>query len=238
MLNKYNFTLVYDLQNSSRTKFYRKFLLNSPIWSSSSTALDVNQKKSDFDNEPILERFKIQLNKSGIKAKYTLHPDFSWAAINIDRIINKYFNKKFIILFPFCSPQLPHKKWPYFNDLIKLIKIDNPNLEIITAPAFSELKEAEKIKCKIITNNNKQLSITELTGLIKKASYVIANDTGPAHIAAHLGKKGVTFFGHHTTAKKVSIETNNFKAIKVDDLSTLSAKHVYSKIKGDLNLIN
>ena len=61
----------------------------------------------------------------------------------------------------------------------------------------------------------------ELAGLITKASYVIANDTGPAHMTAHLGQKGVVLFGHHTTAKKVSIETDKFKAITVDDLNKL-----------------
>ena len=77
----------------------------------------------------------------------------------------------------------------------------------------------------------------ELTGLISKASYVIANDTGPAHIAAHLGKRGIVFFGYHTTAKKVSIETDEFKAISVEDLSKLTAEKVYSEIKDKLELI-
>ena len=78
----------------------------------------------------------------------------------------------------------------------------------------------------------------ELTGLILKASYVVANDTGPAHMAAHLGQKGVVLFGPHTTAKKVSIETEKFKAITVDNLNLLSAEKVYSEIKDKLNLIN
>ena len=52
---------------------------------------------------------------------------------------------------------------------------------------------------------------------IKDSSFVIANDTGPAHMAAHLGVKGLTLFGSHTTAYKVSIERENFKAIQVND---------------------
>ena len=78
----------------------------------------------------------------------------------------------------------------------------------------------------------------ELTGLILKASYVVANDTGPAHMAAHLGKRGVVLFGPHTTAKKVSIETEKFKAITVDNLSDLTAEKVYLEIKNKLELIN
>ena len=67
--------------------------------------------------------------------------------------------------------------------------------------------------------------------LIKKSSYVIANVTGPTHMAAHLGKKGIVLFGHHTTAKKVSIETEKFRAITVEDLNSLTAETVYSDIK-------
>ena len=78
----------------------------------------------------------------------------------------------------------------------------------------------------------------ELAGLITKASYVIANDTGPAHMTAHLGQMGIVLFGHHTTAQKVSIETGKFKAITVDDLNLLSAEKVYSEIKDKLELID
>ena len=122
MLNKFYFTHVYDLQNSSRTSFYRKYLFNISNWSSTETTLNKGERKKDFDGEPILERFKIQLEKSKINSKYSLNPDFSWAKVNVDKIVNKYFNKKFILFFPFCSPNLLHKKWPYYNDLINIIK--------------------------------------------------------------------------------------------------------------------
>ena len=238
MLKKFNFSFVYDLQNSSRTSFYRKFLLNTSEWSCTETALKQNQKKKDFDKEPVLERLKIQLDNSNVNTNHTLKPDFSWAKLNVDKVVNKYFGKKFILLFPFCSPQLSHKKWPYFNDLIKIIKLKHPDFEIVTAPATSEIEEAKKIESTIITNKNKSLNIMELAGLITKASYVIANDTGPAHMTAHLGKEGKVLFGHHTTAKKVSIETDKFTAITVDDLNLLSAEKVYSEIKDKLMSIN
>ena len=237
-LNKYNFKKVYDLQNSSRTSFYRKFLLNISNWSSTETTLKKGQNKKDFDNSSVLERFKFQLDNSEIKTKYTLQPDFSWAGLNVDKILNKYFDKKFILLFPFCSPKLSHKKWPYFNELINIIKEKHNKIEIAVIPGPHELDEANKINAVKIKNENKSVSIMELTGLIKRASYVISNDTGPAHIAAHLGKKGVVLFGHHTTAKKVSIETKNFKAIEVNDLNSLKPEEVYSKIKIELELIN
>ena len=238
LLNKFNFSYVYDLQNSSRTSFYRKYLLNISNWNSAETILKKNEKKKDFYNEPVLERFKIQLDNSNIKTNYTLKPNFSWARVNVDKIVNQYFSKKFILLFPFCSPELSHKKWLYFNDLIKIIKSKHLNFEIAIAPGPNEIEEASKIESISITNNDKSLNIMELTGLINKASYVIANDTGPAHMAAHLGQRGIVLFGYHTTPKKVSIETDKFKAITVDNLKHLTAEKVYSEIKRELELIN
>ena len=238
LLSKFNFSHVYDLQNSTRTSFYRKFLFNISNWSCTETTLKKGEKKKDFDKQSVLERFKIQLDSSNVKTNYTLNPDFSWAKANVDKIVNKYFAGRFILLFPFCSPLLPHKKWPYFNDLIKIIKSKHANLEIAIAPGSTEIDEAKKIQAISITSNEESLNIMELAGLITKASYVIANDTGPAHMAAHLGQVGTVLFGPHTTAKKVSIETDKFKAISIDNLNNLTAGDVYSAIKEKLELIN
>ena len=71
--------------------------------------------------------------------------------------------------------------------------------------------------------------------LINGAKFIIANDTGPAHIASHLDKKGLALFGSHTSAKKVSIENFNFKAISVKDLKDLKVETVISEVRSKLN---
>ena len=63
----------------------------------------------------------------------------------------------------------------------------------------------------------------------------MANDTGPAHIASHLDKKGLVLFGSHTSAKKVSIENYNFKALTVKNLNDLNVDKVIEEIKSKLN---
>ena len=231
LLKKFNFKQVYDLQNSSRTSFYRKFLLNIPNWSSTETTLKEGENKKNFDKDSVLKRFEIQLSASGIKTKYTLKPDFSWSITDIDKIINKYLSGKFILLFPFCSPKLSHKKWPYYNKLIEMIKREHPNLEIVIAPGPDEIEESKKVNAICITEQNKSINLMQLAGLINRSSYVIANDTGPAHMAAHLGKKGVVLFGHHTTPERGSIETDKYKAITSDRLENLTAQKVYEFIK-------
>ena len=49
-------------------------------------------------------------------------------------------------------------------------------------------------------------------------------------MAAHLNVKGLSLFGSHTTAYKVSIERENFKAIQVSDLKNLSAEKVFERL--------
>ena len=237
MMKKFNFSYVYDLQNSSRTSFYRKYLFGISGWSSSKTALGKKIKKSVSDNESVLERFKFQLDESNVKTQYTLMPDFSWACTNVNQIVNKFFGNKFILIFPFSSPNLPHKQWPYYNELIKIIKLKHNHLEIVVAPGVNEIDKAKNINAITIVNNNKFLNIMELAGLIKKSSFVIANDTGPAHMAAHLGMKGIVLFGYHTTAQKVGIETKKFKSLTVKKLEELLPDEVYSRIKNELELI-
>jgi hypothetical protein len=54
-------------------------------------------------------------------------------------------------------------------------------------------------------------------------------------MAAHLNTKGLTLFGKHTTAFKVSIERENFKAIQVDDLNKLSAEKVFERLSNSIS---
>ena len=233
-IRKYKFARVYDLQNSSRTSFYKKILFpkaTKETWSSSETTLPKGITKQDFDKETVLSRFEHQLKNSGINTIHTLSPDFSWSISDISQIKNFHQLEKYIILFPFCSPHLNSKKWSYYNDLIFMIteKFEN-KFKVVIAPGPGEIKEAASINALCILNNGIPLDISQLAALIKDSSFVIANDTGPAHMAAHLGSKGIALFGAHTTAHKVSIERENFKAIQVSDLSKLSANKVFENI--------
>jgi len=234
-LKKFDFKKVYDLQNSSRTKFYKNILFPKAkidIWSSSETTLPINITKNEFDKRPVLVRFEHQLKTSNINTIHTIKPNFSWACVDISTIKKFYGLKKYIILFPFCSEHLLHKKWPHYNDLINLI-IDNfdKDLKIIVAPGPNEIEQTKKINAICILDKDKSLDISQLASLIKDSSFVVANDTGPAHLSAHLNSSGITLFGKHTTAYKVSIERENFKVIQVSDLEKLSANTVFEKIK-------
>ena len=234
-IKKLKFVKVFDLQNSSRTSFYKKVLFpnsNCNSWSSSQTTLPSNTTKEEFDKLSVLERFDHQLKTSGLETKHTLKPNFDWSCTDISKINSKFKLEKYIILFPFCSPHLHLKKWPHYNELIKLINDELKNdYKVVIAPGPSEIQEAKNFNAECILDDGKALNIPQLASLIKNSSFVIANDTGPAHISAHIGAKGVALFGSHTTAYKVNIEREQFKAIQVSDLNKLSASKVFEKIQ-------
>ena len=124
--------------------------------------------------------------------------------------------------------------WKY-SVLITIIKKQYANLEIVIAPGPGEIEMAKNINATIITNNQMPLSIPELAGLIKKSIFIIGNDTGPAHMAAHLGMKGLVLFGQHTTPKKVSIETDKFKAFVSNNLEQVNANDVFMMVKNEID---
>jgi ADP-heptose:LPS heptosyltransferase len=145
-------------------------------------------------------------------------------------------NSEYILLFPFCSIKHQNKKWPFFKDLISKIKQEYKNkYPILIAPGPSEIEYANSLNAKIVTENQNAVGIKILISLINKAKFIIANDTGPAHIASHLDKNGLVLFGSHTSAKKVSIENFNFKAISVENLKNLEVNTVLQEVKAKLD---
>ena len=236
VLSKYDISKVFDLQNSSRTKFYKKFIIKNVEWSNSETSLEPGQNKKDFDQHPVLDRMELQLKKSGIETEFTKNIDLDWALTDVSRLTKRYANNEYILMFPFCSKKHQNKKWPYFKNLILKLKKNYKNkYPILLAPGPDEIDEAIELGGKIILNDNKSVDIKTLISLINNAKFVIANDTGPAHIASHLNKLGFVLFGSHTSAKKVSIENYNFKALSVQKLKDLNVDTVLDKVNSKLN---
>ena len=236
LLSKYNFSKVFDLQNSNRTKFYRKFILKNCEWSSSELTLEPGQKKKIFDQEPVLDRMQLQLTKSNIIIKNLRNIDLSWAKEDLSKLTKQYANNEYILIFPFCSKKHQKKKWPYFQNLVLRIKeVYKNHYPVLIAPGPDEIAEANLFNAKVVMHDDKAIGIKKLITLIDGAKFIVANDTGPAHIASHLNKKGLVLFGSHTTAKKVSIENHNFNALSVKNLADLDVETVLNKLKEKLN---
>ena len=236
LLEKYEFSHVFDLQNSNRTKFYKKYLLKKPIWSSSETSLEEGEKLSDFNEDSVLNRMVKQLRKSKVTIKNTQDINLTWSIKDISRNLKQYTNGEFVLLFPFCSKKNIQKKWPYFAELIiKIKEIYKNKYPVLIAPGPNEIEEAKKFNAKIVLEKNQPVNINFLISLINSAKYIVSNDTGPAHICSHLNKSGLALFGSHTSAQKVNIGNGNFKTLTVKNLDDLKVEEVLNNIRKNLD---
>ena len=233
-LIKYNFQKVYDLQNSARTEFYRNNILKINNWSSSRSILNDNEKKEVFDEKSILERFSIQLERSDVKTEFTNTPQIEWM---VDKNFESGLEENtYIVIFPFCSKKHPQKRWPYYKELIHIINEQSLQVDVVIIPGPGEISQARDFDAKLIMDHEEPTDFFQLAKILKESLFVISNDTGPAHLAAHLGCKGLSIFGSHTSPEKVSIITSNFQSITRADLSTLPAKEVFDKIHSQLQI--
>ena len=96
---------------------------------------------------------------------------------------------KYIIINPNASDLRLERRWNKSNfiELIELILINYPDLEVLLIGSANEKEYTDEIFSKIKNQRLKNLagktSIDELTKLIANATLMISNDTGPMHIA-------------------------------------------------------
>ncbi|MGB9934144.1 MULTISPECIES: glycosyltransferase family 9 protein [Thermodesulfovibrio] len=87
----------------------------------------------------------------------------------------------------------PSRKWPYFQQLIDIIKKETQNqVQIILSG-----KEKENFECKIsnILDLRGKTTLSQLSALFKMVDLVVGCDTGAVHISRALGTKTIVIYG-------------------------------------------
>jgi len=218
------FDLIVDLQNSKRSLLYRGWLGGD--WSQKDEAYNQALAKRLGRSISVLERAVIQLESTGIKTQHTLHPDVSWMVDDADDLLKmEGLSPGFVLLLPGSSARHPQKRWPYYAALTSLLI--GRGYTVITAPGPDELELCRELPCKAIMKGGRPVSFNLLAGLMKKASLVIGNDSGPTHLAAYLGVSGIALFGPHANARQIGLDAF-LHIIEVKDLNSLQPETVLS----------
>lgn len=214
------FTRVYDLQKSQRTELYRRLFLRHAVWIG---------RYPGHRPTSALPGFFDQLGHVGVPTPHCLNPDVSWMADDMGAFLEQEgVRKPYIVLIPGCSLAHPHKRWPHYAQLAAAL-IDR-GYDVVTAPGPDEIELAKLIPGHTLLGPKGFLNWFELAGVLKNASYVVGNDTGPSHLASHLGKPGLALFGSHTSAARTGICRGDFYAIEVTDLNALSVETVLDAV--------
>lgn len=129
-------------------------------------------------NQPYKAPF-LQIHHEALKKAQTL--------LNDHKIVDN-----FIVLCPFAhglNPEGQPKKWPYWQELEKELS----HKTCVICPSPTEWEQATQCFPNSIILRN--IPLNTYAGLLSMASAVIANDSGPMHIASAVGARTIAIFG-------------------------------------------
>ncbi len=227
------FDIVYDLQDNARTALYFKWMHHVPDWSGTQKRARLRYTADNPKLIPALERMAGQLEQAGLKIHHTLEPDLRWMGkgfeISIKNILQaNQLQDGFILLIPGAASRHPEKRWPYFNELAQWLIAKG--YQPVTAPGHDELDLCATLPSTMLMDGDKPLNFFQLSALVPHAGFVIGNDTGPTHLAAHIGTtKGLALFGGHTPARLTCVE-RKFEILETKTLDKLTLKTVTEKL--------
>ena len=222
-LNSYNFSNVYDLQNSQRTLWYKTFLLKNALW--------VTTKRKDHPQSG-LQGLIDMLKDNGMADHEIYDPDIAWMVNDVSPLLKrKNISEKYVVLIPGSSRKHPEKRWPFYKALAKEFMNQGFDVVNILGPDELDLKQA------LLGTTLESLDWGDLAGVINKSLFVIGNDSGPSHIASCLKKSGIAIFGPTTSGSKSELARPPFIIIETEDLNNLSSKNLFKIITNRYTLL-
>ncbi len=135
----------------------------------------------------------------------------------------------------FLENRREEKQWPYFMSLVETLTEKYPKIPIILAGSETMQNMGDLSGNENLNNLMGITAIDELIPLISKARLVIANDSGPMHLAAAIGTPVLALFGP-TDPKRFGPfplikESNHILTARGGDLSKLTVDAVFEKVE-------
>lgn len=204
------FDLVFDFQGLFRTGFFswvtgckRRFGMAGA--KELAHLFYTDKISQDASSVHLVDYYLKMVASAGAKkgeAEFRLPEDVG-AAEKIDKLLKSQgVNAKYAVIVPGAAR--PNKRWPIerFAELAGKIS-ERFGLSIVATGSQGEREYIEAIGKRVINLAGKT-AVRELIPLMKRASLVVSNDTGPGHIAAALGVPMVMIFGPTNPARVCS----------------------------------
>jgi ADP-heptose:LPS heptosyltransferase len=137
-----------------------------------------------------------------------------------------------IVMFP--DSRRAEKCWNGFKQLTEMILREDKTRKVVWAGS-NYVHDRGAYKPEQFFNLTGNTSLVSLPALIKRADWVISNDSGPMHLAAALGVRVLGIFGPTDPQLfgpyPLNGPTNFVVQAPVGDLKLLAAKEVYSRFQ-------
>ncbi len=219
------FNRTYDLQNSARTRFYRRWLATPQVHWSALTHDDPARALA------VPDRHAGQLRRAGITVVHAPWPAPTWIAEDASQLLHGAgIVQPFVLLLPGASARHPGKRWPGYAALAEALSAANQQVVIVLGP--DEANDATRYAGCVLRDGNRWLSISQLAGVAMRASCVVGNDSGPLHLAASVGAPCVALFEAGNPSLHVTgIERRNAIQLIAPILTQLGVDEVLATIR-------
>ncbi|ACB76010.1 glycosyltransferase family 9 protein [Opitutus terrae] len=137
-----------------------------------------------------------------------------------------------IVMFP--EARRAEKAWTGFKQLTELILRNDKTRKVIWA-GTTLVQDRASFQPAQFLNLTGNTSLLSLPALIKRADWVISNESGPMHLAAALGVRTLAIFG--PTDPRIcgpyplNAPTNVVVQAPVGDMKLLTAREVYARLQ-------
>lgn len=230
------FDLAYDLQNSRRSTFYLRTLLGNGVpWSGHGSGCPLPNRHPAPKSLPVLQRHAGQLFDAGVTVQHTMQPAADWMCDPVDALLEASgVTSPFVVLLPGSSLRGASKRWPHYRELAA--RLQARGILPVTVPGPDELGQFVDLPgVELRAADGGALDLHALAGVLRQASAVIGNDSGPTHLAANLGIPGLALFGTSAEqARRTSLERNQMRTLISPGFENLSADVIEAALLKDL----
>ena len=230
ILKSKNFSRIYDLQTSDRTKFYYK-LIGSRTRIEWSGIIRGCSHYHHYERPTLIhtqDRQREQLRIAGIVN--VSEPDLSFMDASL-----KGFDlpKRYALIVAGSSPKMKVKRWPAQNyaKLCEILTQSDITPILIGGNDDKDVIKSIVRTCPTAINLLGKTTIFHIASLGRQARLCIGNDTGPMHIIALTKCPTIVIFSTASFPEKAAPRGKHVKLLIKEKLSELSVEEVASSIE-------
>ncbi|WGM38398.1 glycosyltransferase family 9 protein [Caulobacter sp. NIBR1757] len=231
-IRRTRFSRVYDLQTQGRTVRYFQLLWpRRPPWSGNAPGAAFEYSGAARDRLHVQDSQREQLRIAGIEPVGP--PDIGWLTGKADHRPPE----PFALLVPGGAPHRPAKRWPaaQYGALAKAL-VGQGITPVVLGHGEQEAALAATIQgvepsAQVLVGKT---SFGDIADLARRATLVVGNDTGPAHIAIAAGAPGVVLFSAESnpalSAPRPIRQDQPVEILRTDDLADLDLSAVLQAV--------
>ena len=182
---------VYDFQMSNRSSQYLRYLMPKNV-----EAVGVAEGISHpFDNALDVNN-RARIVRAAMRGGCAeVAADMSWIPVSKNEKLGRY-----AVILAGCSLAKPEKRWGSEGFSILASDLIKHGITPVLAGTIADLEAATAIKSRVagVVDKIGATNLVELADLLRGASLVVGNDTGPVFLAARLNVPTVMVMSAHT----------------------------------------